>query len=407
MIARITLSEILGRGVSMEWYEGVALVRGVATRLLDTSSDAAAAPELHQIEISKDGDVSVSGATTTTEPVRRFGQLLQATLGHTAMPVQLRLVIVQATAPAPAFGSIREFDEALAYFERPGRDTILEALYTRAAAAPIPEAAPTPTLDAVAPLPSPDPPKAAKRRAPAKSNRRAVLVGAAGVVLLIGATAPWYARRAGVMVGRRDVSTIAHQAADAAGAAPLAGLSAVTERTGLGRLVPATAVSPEPPAVPDTAVAKLSRARQTASPRRKPPIAPILMFDLDPLPHSEIELVAYATPGSAPPGSVAAESVERDENTVFALGSEGVLPPVWVRPQLPRELPPNVKPEQLCRVELVVSENGTVESVKLLGVPHTVHDSMLLSAVKAWQFHPALKDGHSVRFRKTVWFVSR
>src|SRR5204863_9976883 len=156
--------------------------RGVATRIIEKSSDASIAPELHQIEISKDGNVSVNGATTTAEPVRRFGQLLQATLGHTEMPVQLRLVIVQATAPAPAFGSIREFDEALAYFERPGRDTILEALYARAAAAaPIPSAAPTPTLDAVAPLPSPDPPKAARHRAPAERNRRTGLSAAAAV----------------------------------------------------------------------------------------------------------------------------------------------------------------------------------------------------------------------------------
>jgi hypothetical protein len=35
------------------------------------------------------------------------------------------------------------------------------------------------------------------------------------------------------------------------------------------------------------------------------------------------------------------------------------------------------------------------------------HDFMLLSAVTAWQFHPALKNGRPVRFRKTLWVVSQ
>jgi hypothetical protein len=83
-----------------------------------------------------------------------------------------------------------------------------------------------------------------------------------------------------------------------------------------------------------------------------------------------------------------------------------VSPPVDVRPQLPRALPPNVRPEQLSRLELIVSESGTVESVKLVGTPRNVHDAMFLSAAKAWQFHPALKDGRPVRFRKTVWITS-
>jgi hypothetical protein len=74
---------------------------------------------------------------------------------------------------------------------------------------------------------------------------------------------------------------------------------------------------------------------------------------------------------------------------------------------LPRELPANLPTERLSRVELIVSEAGTVDSVKLFGTPHTVHDFMFLSAAKAWQFHPALKDGVPVRYRKTVWIASQ
>jgi hypothetical protein len=131
----------------------------------------------------------------------------------------------------------------------------------------------------------------------------------------------------------------------------------------------------------------------------------IVAFDADAVRDSGIDTSASLDPRPAAPGDVA-EAVEDDGGPIFSLDSEGVSPPVGVRPQLPRELPPNVKPEQLCRVELIVSETGTVESVKLLGTPCSVHDSMLLSAIKAWHFQPASKDGHLVRFRKTVWMVS-
>jgi hypothetical protein len=405
MSAQMTLSDILARGVTMDWYEGVALVRAIATFLAETS--APAIPELHQIEISGAGDINVTGGTARAEPVRRLGQLLQATLGRTEVPVQLRLIVMEATAPTPAFGSIREFADALAYFERPGRETVLRALYVRAAAAlPVSSAGPAPTLDAVAPLPTPDP-NTGTRRAPVKQKPRAIMVAGLAVLLLIGAAAMWYARPAGVTVGPRDVSAMPRQASNAVGAAALAGVSAVTERVGLGRLVRAEAVGAEAPTVGDRSAAKLVKVSRPSVHRVDPRTAPIVVFDLDPLPHSDVELVAYATDEPAAAGRVAQTPVEEDENTIFSPESAGVSPPVGVRPQLPRVLPPGVKPEQLCRVDLIVSEAGTVESVKLLGVPHNVHDFMFLSAAKAWQFRPALKDGEPVRFRKTVWIVSQ
>ena len=60
----------------------------------------------------------------TDEPVRRMGQLLQALLAHAEAPVQLRLVITQATAPNPQYRSIRDYSDALGFFERPERSTV-------------------------------------------------------------------------------------------------------------------------------------------------------------------------------------------------------------------------------------------------------------------------------------------
>jgi hypothetical protein len=401
------MSDVLGRGVSMDWFEGVALVRGVAERLIETSGEVPLVPELHEIEISESGRVAVTGRAIAGGPVRHLGQLLQATLGHTQVPVQLRLLIVQATAPSPAFASIREFDEALAYFERPGRDTILQALYVRAAAAPPSGFVLPPTLDMVAPLPAPDAPANVPKRTKAKRRSGGLKVAVATIALFVCVAATWYITRRGVTVGRRDASAIARQVADAVGAAALSGLSAVTERTGLGRLVPAGAPGSKPPAAPasDIASAKQSGVKPTV-PTPDAPAEPLDQFDFDASKHYRVGAPAPAGRVAEPSGGLVAEATEQGGGPIFSRDSEGVSPPEGVGPQLPRELPPNVRPEQLCGVELIVSETGTVESVKLLRTPRSVLDSMLLSAAKAWRFRPALKDGRPVKFRKIVWMLS-
>ena len=53
-------------------------------------------------------------------------------------------------------------------------------------------------------------------------------------------------------------------------------------------------------------------------------------------------------------------------------------------------------------VELVVSASGDVESAKFVTNPLNVHQSMLLSAVKAWRFRPALRNGQATRYRLRV-----
>ena len=57
------------------------------------------------------------------------------------------------------------------------------------------------------------------------------------------------------------------------------------------------------------------------------------------------------------------------------------------------------------KLELVVDTDGTVESVRLLGRVPSIHDRMFLSVAKAWQFQPAVKNGMTVKYRKTVWIA--
>jgi hypothetical protein len=137
-------------------------------------------------------------------------------------------------------------------------------------------------------------------------------------------------------------------------------------------------------------------------------LAPFAAFDLEPV-------VGPTSPGpdalteapAMPNGPSGADDAEGDDPAIYSPRSEGVFSPIALRPQLPRELPPNVNRSDLRLIELVISPLGTVESVKLIGVPRNVHDSMLLSAAKAWVFRPAVKNGVPVRYRKTVSVAPR
>ncbi len=76
-----------------------------------------------------------------------------------------------------------------------------------------------------------------------------------------------------------------------------------------------------------------------------------------------------------------------------------VTPPVALRHGLPtvtEDIPWNA---DAGVVEAIVSSAGTVERVKLLPPPHSIHQSMSLSAIKTWRFRPATKDGRAVRYR--------
>lgn len=422
----LTLSDLLTRSVIVEAHEGVAIVLEVADRVLTQDVVADGIPDLRQIHISPEGRVDITGTVKTAEPVRRLGQLLQALLVQSSPPVQLRLVVSQATAPEPGYESVREYTDALAYFARPGRADSIRELYMRAIESlEVEQSGPAPTLDGIAPLPHADgSPRAATGKVSA-SSRRLMLVGAVAVLVLAGLVAGTYGRSGRLLQRQQQVSSAVVKASDAVGSALVSGVSAVTDRAGLGRLVPAAEETAAP-----------ARVEVPAGPPRTPRKRPGLgggapyyaVFDLDSAPevaggHQAFSASAGATVedmaaairrlhGVVNGDSAVAESqLARGPGdvaavgTIYFSGSHGVAPPVGVRPQLPKQLPSGVDPDTLGRIDLVIAEDGTVESVQLVGNQHTVRESMMLSAAKAWEFKPARKDGRPVRYRKTVWMA--
>jgi hypothetical protein len=376
----------------------------VAQRLFDGAATAPSLPDLDQIAVSSAGALDVRGGAAVDDPVRRFGQLLQAMLTLSEPPVQLRLLIAQATAPEPVFSSIREYDRALEFFDRPNRAAVLQALFARAAAAPAPAQVSTPaTVEAIAPLPvarTTIPPR--ERTAVSGRTTRRVAVAAACVLAALAGVL--YARSAGVMPESRLVSNAALEASDTVGTAITTGLSAVSEKAGLGRLVFGSELPDAAPAIVEAAVNdKSPQVRRTA--RTEPRLVGVTVLDLD---AASLAHPAAVLPSFEPFDEDVIEAVthvEEDAGT-YALGAEGVSPPVGLRPHLPRELPAGVDVATIGRMELIILPDGTVESAKLIGPPRSVVDSMLLSAAKAWEFQPAVKEGRPVRYRKTVWIAS-
>jgi hypothetical protein len=413
MIAALTLSDLLSRRLHLQWYEGIAIVRGVAARLAEHQGAGMRIPELHQIVLLADGYVMLNGGAIASEPVRRLGQLTQAVLTDANVPVQLRLIVSQATAPIPSYPSLAEFDQALAYFERPDHAGILKALFARAEAAGPMAAGEAPTLDRIAPLSETNPaaPPAQRHR---KHLRRLIATVAVlvGVAALSGA-AVLYGRTAGTTANGRQVARATVVAADAVGAAVLAGVSAVSDSVGLGRIVAKNAVdaSAAPPAATPSAPARrmipvrlvdarAARAKAGDDASRHT----IVYYEISPSALNQI-LGRSDTTGPTPDEPIDSAIDAPDapiDSVIYAPGADGVLPPIGVHPQLPRELPPTIDPASLSRIELIIARDGSVESAKLLGNRRDVQGGMFLSAAKAWQFRPATKDGVAVRFRKMI-----
>lgn len=117
--------------------------------------------------------------------------------------------------------------------------------------------------------------------------------------------------------------------------------------------------------------------QQTAPPETAPPAVP-------------------SPPPSNTPAAVAP--------AIFTGLDAGVTPPIVVSQKLP---PWQSRPDLRGRtfsgqLELVIDENGTVESVTLVEPIWPQYDAALLQAVRRWRYQPASKAGRPVKFRKLL-----
>jgi hypothetical protein len=185
--------------------------------------------------------------------------------------------------------------------------------------------------------------------------------------------------------GASNLSTLVSDAANQA----LAVTDSVLSRFGLARASVDDDAKPAPvtPPVP----ARTPRRNRAAVVAPAPVPEP---SEASP-PPSEVNMPAAIEPVAEPVAAEVPPAV--DPSIVYSQTDQNVEPPRLVSRPLPTRFASGGS--DAATVEVVISPEGGVERVRLTSKPRRLVDVMELSAAKAWQFDPAVKDGQAVRYR--------
>jgi hypothetical protein len=394
----IVLDQVLERRTAVFWAEAVAIVNAVCALLINGKNEKRAPEHLRNIKITPAGTVLVDVGKTEGLPGPRLARILLELTASAAAPVPLRLFITKWASCAEAH-SVADYAQALGHFARPNGPELIRAVYERCvAAAPVTQRRPEPEPDAAAANPPP---------AHSKRLRYTWLIAGAATASALSATgvwlwSDWMATQPGAAdiahVHRIEASAVAtSQSQTATNRTPEQGLAfrnGTTPATGVGRI----------PIIGRSA---------TASINRPPNVSPIAGL-ASPMPAADVPapLSAIVVDGSTSmplrvpiaagddPGAPEIPSNSRstaDSTRIYSGADPDVTPPIFIDASLPPPLLSDVR--ELNTMEVVISERGLVERVRLVSKPRRMADMMLLSGAKTWKFEPASKDGVSVRYR--------
>jgi hypothetical protein len=90
------------------------------------------------------------------------------------------------------------------------------------------------------------------------------------------------------------------------------------------------------------------------------------------------------------------------EDVVYSELDAGVVPPRLLSRGFPSKPPFDVPPNRVGKLDVIVARNGEVEFLKLYTPLNRYHERIIVPAVKAWRYKPAMKNGKPVRFRLSV-----
>ena len=330
-------------------------------------------------------------------------------------PTQLRLLVSTAGPGAAAYKSMGDFIEALKYFERPGRRNLLATVYQRAQETPVPTTS------------HEDMSSTNKPRKKRRSRLRPVLVPLAVTGLVVAVVASvvvvmeqrqpgsvsgpaaslqvltsdaWEAALASTAVFREsaaaDLSTVVEYMRDAA-----------AEGFGDGADVDEDGDPPDEDVEPSSRAIRPSDAVSAAPVREDASTLGATESDVRQLTVRAEQTIAF---GEGAGEGVFADAVDGEAtmppdpllaSALFDSSDVNVTPPVTLRPRVPT-IADAASSETVGVVEAIVSATGVVEKVKLLSPPESIHQSMILSAIKTWRFRPATKDGQPVRYRQLI-----
>jgi hypothetical protein len=175
-----------------------------------------------------------------------------------------------------------------------------------------------------------------------------------------------------------------------------------------------TASTPANPSRPPVVVnasrttnASAARSPQLARNRVQSPTAPIARPAAPVSQPDRLAVVAppavAEVPAAAAPAAEATAAVVDD--TIYSAQDRDVTPP-----QTDERLPgPTISAwtTRTNAMEVIVSQTGAVERVRMVTPPQRMPDMFALSRAKVWMFKPAMKDGRPVRYRLLLtWEVN-
>ncbi len=92
-----------------------------------------------------------------------------------------------------------------------------------------------------------------------------------------------------------------------------------------------------------------------------------------------------------------------DPNRIYGLGDKDIAPPAIVRQDVP-PLAPVFRQQAADHgvLEVVINEQGRVESATIRQAVHPMYDTQLLTATQNWKYTPAAMNGTPVKYRKMI-----
>ena len=366
-------------------------MQSISASILDAGDDVGPAHlSPSDITIAPDGGVSVAmaGRRESAAAVRSVAEILHGILPD-VVPAPLRLVASQAFFTPPAFATIREFSQALEFFERPNRMELVKEVYARYVSA-LAEAKRNPGSPESSQKPAVKPRRRPRISIPRLNQlyvRRAAIVVlglGAGTLAAFGAFRVLSARAPNFELGTvtTDAAAAMNHAVDNVNTA----VDNVVGRVlGVRAAQPDPLENPEPKPAVSTPKPSVGKPRDR-SPRMMAPVAePTASFGL-----------GAPGPVEAPPTPVLPQApveqpiAEQVEQIVYSEGDVGVVPPTAIYPRLPTTLPVGVSPASVAVIDAVIDESGLVESVRVRRSPLTMSEAMVvtmtLSAAKTWRF---------------------
>lgn len=380
----ISVRDVIGRQVAVQWAEAVAVVQRLCVRLDNGGPSDLPVPDLTGILLTAEGDVAVRPGAGGDPDAAALGRTLNALLGTSSTPLPLRL-FATASSVSGRYHTVALYANALSYYATSSdAGELIRALYARAMDASTP-AAPPPLRRTIASAELPL--SAAKKRTSAipgwlVAALIGVVVGGVSSVLFlqVSASPPIVAAGSKAAVVAAPVPRDDWQ------------LGSVLSDTG-ERFVPPAPVRPVPDRTSGmAAVAPLPNAITAPPPPAAAPSMP-------PRPPSEPARTPIAA-GQVPTPPVVAPRVVPVDTKIYSAADQDVEVPVLLT-QLPTPSPsfsPDDQPTENV-YEMVVNPEGRVETVRLLNRPARLTDMNDLQPLKLARFRPARRNGQAVSYR--------